>query len=795
MSAAPLRKRWLTRGDWLAIAVFAGVTFLMFWQGLIQPAEMIREDAAYYYQPYYTFAATEIQAGRFPLWNPYTTLGIPFHAGLQASLLYPLRWHLFFMDYVPGWVSLTWLHYFLTAVAVHALLRVALRVGPLAACVGALSVAFGGFAQGHLSHPTYFMAYPWFFGTLLFCWLGVQRDNWRWLLGAAGCVGLLALIGAVHLLLILAVMLGTFLVYYTICELVLVLHGQRRWPALIRPTVIVAGAALIGGLLGAVQLLPARALEHKSVRTAATWDFINMGCAHPVRNTQQLVVPFYYGNHRLGYWGEFNYHGMAHYTGTAVLLLACVGVFHLGRNRHLWFLVVLAIVGFLIGAGKYLPFYRVLYECVPGFSVLRNPTRIFWITDIALAGLAAVAIQRTLVDSPSAAQRRTRWVVLAAGSAIITILALSLAQLSYYADHASVLLKWMDDNPNVFKGMWYPFSTNAAQVMPAAVMRHFDPAAWTNIAATVLSVGLLLALYLGRRRLGRLTAAALVLLLVGDLFATSLGMVQYETKYHVTTSTPPRAQWLQEHLGPYRYANLEYTALPTDDDQVVRNAPMLYRLRSTEGIGGGILDVPEHVAFAMSVPMFPPLLDVASVRYLLAPGEIKTENAPQLRVVHRDERYIFYENRTARPLVWLAREVVPLAEIKGIVRVLGSGPRDRAVVSGDATGVVRQSAATRRDVTDVTAVPGRWDITTVTDAPTQLIVAEGWDTDWRCTVNGTPAHVYQTNGEFLSCVVPAGESTAVFEYAPPSFRHGILISVLTAVVYLAVVLLVRLRRL
>ena len=100
------------RGDILAVCVLAAMTLAVFWKGLVDPADMIRGDAAYLYQPYYTMAADEVRQGRFPQWNPYILMGVPFHASLQPALLYPLRWPMFFMDYVPGMVMTMLVHYF-----------------------------------------------------------------------------------------------------------------------------------------------------------------------------------------------------------------------------------------------------------------------------------------------------------------------------------------------------------------------------------------------------------------------------------------------------------------------------------------------------------------------------------------------------------------------------------------------------------------------------------------------------------------------------------------------------------
>src|SRR5690606_34237027 len=51
-------------------------------------------DICELFWPGHVFAATEMQAGRMPLWNPYQYSGTAFHAGMQAGVAYPLNWPL-----------------------------------------------------------------------------------------------------------------------------------------------------------------------------------------------------------------------------------------------------------------------------------------------------------------------------------------------------------------------------------------------------------------------------------------------------------------------------------------------------------------------------------------------------------------------------------------------------------------------------------------------------------------------------------------------------------------------------
>lgn len=776
------------RGDMLAVALMAMMTLVVFWQALVKPDQMLREDAAHFYQPYYTYANAEVQAGRFPLWNPYTKMGVPFHASLQPSLLYPLRWPMFFMNYVSGFVSTMMAHYFMTAIAAYLLLRIAVGVGPLAGLIGALSVAFGGFSMGHMTHTTYFLSYPWFLGCILCLWLAVERKRWLWTVPAGGCVGLMGLVGSVHLFLLLGVLLGTYVLYHTIIAAVAAIRQWKdrkvfAWKPIVNPAAMTLAAMVLGGAISAAQMLPAYSLSKRSSRQEAQWEFITRASAHPVRNSLQLAVPFYYGNCRLGYYGEYMYHGAAHYTGIVVLMGAVVSLMWVRGDRKLWFWVVLAVVGFLVGAGKYLPTYRLLYDYAPMFSKLRNPTRIFWLTDLAIAALGAVGIDRVLSAGLKKEKRKpVRWMSVASGGVILVVLAGALMSLAYYAKHPEDLLAWL--KTTTFN---YAMNIRAAQSMPAAVMHDFDPATWLSVAAIVASVGVFVTLAWRGKAVGKIAGAILVAVVAADLWALSFGMIMYEDRWKILNETPPRAKWLQENLGLQRYAVIPGPPnVWPQDEQIVRARSVQFGLRNTGGKAEGIIDSQPRLQYVGLLSRYAPMVTLSGTKYIFVLKQFtdaqirKIYPEPQFKKAFEDERFKVYENTRVLPMVYFVRQVTSVADSQDALQALLSGrvPMDRAAtVLGPAPPETLASGATAARVVNTRTVPGRWEIDTDSDAAAQLVLLEGFDSGWRATIGGKETKIYQTNDQVMSVSVPAGKQTVVFEYAPAEFRQGIMLSI------------------
>jgi hypothetical protein len=72
--------------------------------------------------------------------------------------------------------------------------------------------------------------------------------------------------------------------------------------------------------------------------------------------------------------------------------------------------------------------------------------------------------------------------------------------------------------------------------------------------------------------------------------------------------------------------------------------------------------------------------------------------------------------------------------------------------------------------------PDRVEIVATTDQPGYLILADSWYLGWNAFVDGQPAPIYRANVIFRAVRIEPGTHDIVFEYRPPSFALGALIS-------------------
>jgi hypothetical protein len=68
--------------------------------------------------------------------------------------------------------------------------------------------------------------------------------------------------------------------------------------------------------------------------------------------------------------------------------------------------------------------------------------------------------------------------------------------------------------------------------------------------------------------------------------------------------------------------------------------------------------------------------------------------------------------------------------------------------------------------------PGEISIATEARGRRLLVLSESHHPGWRAEVDGGPCALLRVNGDYLGCVVPAGDHEVVFRFAPASLRRG-----------------------
>lgn len=176
---------------WIAVStIFSAFVGLLFVPLFLQRVEP-RWDARDFFYPAFAYLSDSVAEGRFPLWDPYSSCGLPFHAYPECATLNPVALALgqaiddSGVAFVSFWAFLWW--WGGVGMIWWARFRGATPAGGL---VAALAYALSGFHVGHGQHTSYIGAAAWIPWIFLFAESAVARANWGYALLAGAAMGL-----------------------------------------------------------------------------------------------------------------------------------------------------------------------------------------------------------------------------------------------------------------------------------------------------------------------------------------------------------------------------------------------------------------------------------------------------------------------------------------------------------------------------------------------------------------------------------------------------------------------------
>lgn len=411
MSQSSSTRTW--RWEFAIALALAAFVALLYARLLFTNRVLASGDILLYFYPYRDYAAAALRGGNVPLWNPYIFLGVPFLANPQAAVLYPLHWPL-------SWLSVTkqifWsaaLHTWLLGMGGYVLLRLwgqSRWAGLITAFVLAGSGFYGGL-MGHLNQMNGAAWLPWVLAVLV--WEIKGRGTWARALRATALLALLValmlLAGHTQTVYINLFGVGVWLVWPLIVGLIPTrirkyagkVDDEGFFAALRmagRQLGIYVAGVLLGALAAAPQLLPTLELSARGLRQGGlSYGEASSFSLQPLKLLWTLLPS--YGLVDLGVvFSTSGYSEFVAYVGLVALLLAALGTWQ-ARGAAWTSGLLLVLLGLFLAAGRWNPFYYLLYWLVPGFDLFRVPARWMMLYTLGVAILAGIGVD----------QLRVRW--------------------------------------------------------------------------------------------------------------------------------------------------------------------------------------------------------------------------------------------------------------------------------------------------------------------------------------------------------------------------------------------------
>jgi hypothetical protein len=696
---------------------------------------------AHYPMTAYGFDA--LRRGDLPLWNPYQLCGEPFLAIPYTGLFYPLNFPYWLLDAATGTEVAFLVHMFFGGIAMWALLRT-LGAGGLAGVTAAITFAWSGWLILNANQPSLFAAMTWMPATLLLIeW--ALRGRRVALLGLVVAVTCEILVGAMEVFVHTMYLAALF----AVCRLV-PLAVREGWTIAARRGAALAACVGAGIALGAFQLLPSAELTRLSARAPGKLSLV-----------QTLVMGQIFPR-------QFLRAAVGTTGGVTVGVLPLIGiaaVLGYRRDRAAWIFALLAMVAsaLLVFGG---PVFRFYYHVVPAGGWFRRPMKFLDIYVFAQALIAGLAVAR--LEGWQASERRrlwTDWTWLAA-------LLLGLVALGWGASVGKA---------------------NAYLVATVALLAAFGLVRETRIRAAIL-------------------AAVCVVHGASCFFGVGNRDVRPVRRPEVFASGGDVLGFVKQRLGDARvYLSMSLIGDPglTMKQGLLNRMPVV--IDHEPLVVGRYEGFFASAAPLKSDPFQPfgglyhlgpqtrwPLMDLTSTRYFVTtrgePVDVAMEEAAAkgqgFRLL-RDGPVRVFERPSALPRAYFVPRARIAASPEAALALLdaaGFDPRAEVVLEGPDTpaGLAGPEGTPASRVTIRTNEPERVDVAVNAGAPGFVVLTDLFYPGWRASVGGREVPVYHANYLFRAVRVEAGEHEVRFEYAPTSFRAGILVSLVSALLVAAV---------
>jgi len=744
------------------------------------------------------------------------------------------------------------------------------KFSPLACFLGAIAVAlnsdfFSTACWGVASQPLSFGL-----DFLALAALADLSSPRRWLrVALAGLAVGMGVMEAFDIGAIFSIVIAGFVIYQALAG-----EGtaaQRLGQGVGRLAVVVMFAAFIAAsavsTLVSTQIKGVAGMGQDEESKARRWDEATQW-SMPKRETLSLIVPGLFGyrmdtpmnlpeglqDHYRGgnYWGAggrdpawdryfasgkegappagfIRYGGGGVYAGVLVVMIALWtalqalrrehSVFPLPERKLIWFWSGVALIAFLIGLGRFAPFYQFFYA-LPFASTMRNPAKFFHVVDWALVILFAYGvhgISRKCLDAPVAvvrdlrSQLRSWWAKAAAfeknwvrGSAIA--LAASVVGWFIYSRSRERLVAYLQD---------VQFDAGMAGEIAGFSIRQ---AAWF-LVLLVLASGLIIVVlsgYFSGRR-ARLGGILLGVLLVADLgwanmpwviswnwerkYATNpvidfLRDKPYEHRAAVLPFPPPQQfalfhqlydiEWKQQLFPYYNIQSLDIVMMPRAPvDYVAFESALAFegttntlfrvarrwQLTNTRYLLGaaGFLNVlnqevdPVQRRFRI-VTRF----DIEAKPGITRPNTLEMLTA----VVKPDGQYAVFDFTGALPRAKLYANWQVSTNDQATLKTLGSAEFDPAqtVLLADPLPAPSPASATNYNAGTVeftSYAPKRIVLQAKADLPSVLLLNDKYDPNWQVSVDGKAGKLLRCNYLMRGVALPPGAHTVEFRFTPP----------------------------
>ena len=735
----------------------------------VEPKSRSFVDLAFVLEPARRFAASELSAGRLPMWGPYQYAGAPFIwpkfspvLALECSTASPviIAWAQMAVALVAG-------------IGAYVFFRRVVRVSfwPAAICSWCYPLtAFFVFWQG------YFTALP-------VCWLPwlllavegtVRQTHWAAPLGLALVTGLVLVSGQLDMAGQVLLVSGIYAIWR------LVQTCGRKWfgPKARKAAVSLVIAWALGFLLSSPYILPVLEYTRTGARMARRGAGEEERPPVGISALSQTVLPDMYGRIEKGtirYVSETQMESSAGiYAGLLATLVAAPLAFY-DRKRRGTNLFWVGLAFFSLSWCLNVPGLVQLLR-LPGLNMMSH-NRLVFAGSFAILTLAAAGLE---VLARHSLERR-RWfflpAVLVAGLGLWCLYRAVFLPEQIETGLQTALtnlgrVEWIHDENGIREAQaWFSWHYAAG-----ALLCGLATAAWWSLWARASWQTRLL--------------PVLGLIMTGDLLFFGYGRSpQCEPRLYY-----PRVPVLEAIAKGEPGRVIGCNCLPATVSAMaglrdVRGDDAVDPARFIDLMAIAIDPESPKVPYAFTQWMIPkatftpegqlrlsPVLDMLNARYVIFRGNPPPEHTPAFQ----SPDYWVLTNAFVLPRAFVPRQVEVVADHQSRLEKLASPQFDPRQV-GYVEAPVDLRSESRGTVEIVSEEPTWLRLAARMETPGLVVMSDLWDPGWRAWLDGKPVPILRVNHALRGVITPTGTSTLEFRYQPASFAWGVRCCVLAAV--------------
>jgi len=695
--------------------------------------------------------------GSVPVWNPYIFGGLPFVDAFHGDIFYPLS----ILKFVGNFYRVLGLnlviHIYLAGIFMYFAAR-QFNLTKISSSVAASAYMFSGYlvslvAPGHDGKIFVTTLFPL---VVMFLDRAFERKpilNFT-LLGLV--IGVIILSPHPQL----SYYMLWVVAFYGVFKLVDLYLKSKSVGRLIKPTVLLTAAVIIGLFISAMQFYPGYVYTKKYSPRADTKRGYDWATSWSMNEEEaaSLIVPEFSGtNSGEGnyYWGKNAFKDNSEYAGVVALFLAVIGVFFYRRKEAIFF-GALALFAFVYALGGTTPIFKIFYYIIPNVKSLRAPSTIMFVFLFSVSLLAGMGVQYFLKKYSEATEktRKKLKIYLIAVPAALFVFALlfSMAGETMLSIYSSIFYtsaktdmiqqnvsKWtlgVMNLPNIKAGFWLVF---------------------LFVGGTAGAV----AMFMSRKAGAAILLLIPLIIMIDGIRFNSRFIKTYDQR--IQFSPNPLTDYISNLPGKHRVLNLR---------AVGQDYLPYYGVEVVAGYHGNQLRWYDDLLGGPSLQNLgnPHFLNLVGAQYILAQSGNKLPpdyfGPDSLRVNKDFGQVTLFENGNAFPRAFLVNEYEVIPDRQDITPRIMGGTDDlrRKVLLEEEPPFkpVADSTAGGAEIVSYAIDSILIDIDTDSDAI--LVLTDNYYFAWEAFVDGNKTEILRANGSFRAVPVKAGTKQVLFKY-------------------------------